>query len=329
MARPHIEPFCDRDVEFKSMTLPGFKPGFRYKMLSMDTDTGACTMTVQLDSGYTQPPGFSWSELELLVMEGELHMGDRKLTRGHYTFAPAGYALPALSSPKGCLLLMMYNTGEPSLVESDQHHPLCRLDRYHDVDSYADIPWALGNIAKPSVATGCLIKLLNYNDRSHALTFLYCMTPHFHQDNISYHDCAEESYHLWGTSWMMQFGEVPTGGYFWRPAYINHGAFASELGCIALGRVDSKLFNYFHYNPWSTVEENQARAAAKTSQRDPQLYRWIVQHGHNHPHGPEDFEDTMPRIGGSYAERSKKGPRHTHGEFSHSHDGDDHSHSHD
>jgi hypothetical protein len=65
------------------------------------------------------------------------------------------------------------------------------------------------------------------------------MTPQFHQDNISYHDCAEEGYHLWGTSWMMQFGDLPTGGYFWRPAYINHGAFASEYGCIALGRTDS------------------------------------------------------------------------------------------
>ena len=82
------------------------------------------------------------------------------------------------------------------------------------------------------------------------------MTPHFHQDNISYHDCAEEGYHLWGTSWMMQFGNVPTGGYFWRPAYINHGSFASEYGCIALGRTDSKLFNHFHYNPWSTPVQN-------------------------------------------------------------------------
>lgn len=328
MARPHVEPFCDRDVAFKNMLLPGFKPGFHYKMLSLDTDTGACSMTVQLDGGYRQPPGFSWSEVEITVVDGELQLGDRKLVRGHYIFAPAGYALPAISSAQGCTLLMMYNTGEPSLVESDQHHPLARIDRYHDVDSYADIPWAMGNIAKPSVATGCLIKLLNFNDRSHALTFLYCMTPHFWQDNISYHDCAEESYHLWGDSWMMQFGTVPTGGYFWRPAYINHGAFASELGCVALGRVDSKLFNHFHYNPWSTVEENQSRSASRLLQRDPHLYKWIVQHGHNHPHGPEDFEETMLRQGAA-------GKDHDHGHshdglgHHHHHDGSEHSHKHD
>ena len=334
MARPHIEPFCDRDVPFKAMKLKGFGSGMHYKMLSLDTDTGACTMTVKLDGGYVQKPGFSWSELELLVIEGELQVGDKTVGKGHYFFVPAGYSMPTWRSAQGCLLLMMYNTGEPSLVESDTHHPDARTDRYHETDSYNDIPWALGNVTKPSVASGCLIKLLNFNDRSHALTFLYCMTPHFWQDNISYHDCAEESYHLWGDSWMMQFGTVPTGGYFWRPAYINHGAFASELGCIALGRTDSKLFNHFHYNPWSTVEENQARAAARTAERDPLLYRWIVQHGHNHPHGPEDFEDTMQRIGGSRKYRSVQPDKnkpfaHSHGQHGQHHHGDDEAHDHD
>ena len=39
--RPHIEPFCDRDVQFKNMRLPGFASGMRYKMLSFDPETGA------------------------------------------------------------------------------------------------------------------------------------------------------------------------------------------------------------------------------------------------------------------------------------------------
>lgn len=290
MARPHIEPFVDRDAAFKKMRLPGFSPGMSYKMLSMDNETGACTMTTQLDSGYSQPPGFSWSEWEMIVIEGELQLAGRTARKGHYFYVPAGYAMPAISSEKGALALMMFNTGEPSLVEATDHHPLCQTNLYHDVDSFMDIPWGPGNVVKPSVASGVMIKLLNFNPISYAMTFLYCMTPAFFQDNISYHDCAEESYHLWGTSWMMQFGEVPTGGYFWRPAYINHGAFASEFGCIALGRVDSKLFNYFHYNPWSTPVENQKRAAARVFQRDPLLYRWMVSHSHNHPHGPEDFE---------------------------------------
>ncbi|HAU01707.1 MAG TPA: hypothetical protein DCS26_01670, partial [Porticoccaceae bacterium] len=220
MARPHIEPFCDRDVHFKNMRLPGFSRGMGYKMLSLDADSGACSMTVQLDGGYHQPPGFSWSEREMIIVEGELKVGDQTCRKGHYFFIPAGYCMPAISTQQGCLVMMMYNTGEPSHEPSGEHHPLAQVDLYHSIDSYMDIPWAMGNLVKPSVAAGCLIKLLNFNPISHAMTFLYCMTPCFKQDNISYHDCAEESYHLWGTSWMMQFGDIPTGGYFWRPAYI-------------------------------------------------------------------------------------------------------------
>ncbi|MEM7502564.1 MAG: DUF4437 domain-containing protein [Pseudomonadota bacterium] len=317
MARPHIEPFVDADVAFKNMTLPGLGSGFRYKVLSLDTDSGANTMTVQLDGGYSRPPGFSYSEQEIVVIEGEMTVGDKKCTRGHYFFVPAGYSMPAMKSESGALVLIMYNTGEPSHVESDSHHPLCRTELYHDVDSFMDIVWAPGNVVSPSVAAGCMIKLLNYNPISHAMSFLYCMTADFHQDNISYHDCAEEGYHLWGTSWMMQFGELPTGGYFWRPAYINHGAFASMNGCVAFGRTDSKLFNHFHYNPWSTLEENQLRSAARLARRDPNLYKWVIQHGHNHPHGPEDFEDTMKRHGHTHADGTHH--HHDHGDHDHEH----------
>ena len=109
------------------------------------------------------------------------------------------------------------------------------------------------------------------------------MVPGFHQDNISYHDCAEEAYHIYGTSWMMQFGDLPTGGYFWRPPYINHGAFQSDGGVLAFGRTDGELFNHFHFNPYTEPDENEERAAARLLARKPQLYKWIVAHGHNHP----------------------------------------------
>ena len=196
MARPHIEPFCDRDTHFKPMRLLGFGTGMHYKMLSMDVDTGACSMTVQFDGGYKRSPGFSWSEYELIVIEGELKVGDRVCRKGHYFYVPAGYAMPEISSDQGCLLLYMYNTGEPSHEEATTHHASTQTQLYHDVDSYMDLSWAMGNVAKPSVATGCMIKLLNYNPNSFAMTFLYCMTPNFYQDNISYHDCADRKRHV-------------------------------------------------------------------------------------------------------------------------------------
>ncbi len=289
MARPHIEPFVDDSNAGKKFTLPGFPAGMRYRMLSLDTDTGACTMGVRYEAGYRRPPGFSYADMELLIMDGEMQVGEQRCAHGYYFFVPAGVALPAMHSPQGCEALLMYNTGAPSFEESDSDHPLADRSLYGAVDSYAGLEWSVPTF-RPRTASGCMLKLLHYHPRTEALSFLYCMTPDFYQDNISYHDCAEESYHLWGTSWMMQFGDLPTGGYFWRPAYINHGAFASKLGCLAFGRTTSQLYNHFHYNPWTDIKDNQERAASRLAWRNPHLYKWVLSHGHNHPEGPQDFD---------------------------------------
>lgn len=288
MARPHIEPFVDRTVDFRKMTLPGFPKGIKYKILSLDTDTGACSLTVRFEAGYRQPPGMSYSEMELFITTGSVKYGDKAYAKGNYFFVPAGISMPAMSSSEGAEGLLFYNFGEPSFIESDEDHPRAQRDQLIVVDAYEGLQWKVADFVRPSVAPGCMVKLLRSDPLTHAHSLLYCMTPNYWQDNISYHDCAEESYHIYGTSSMMQFGELPTGGYFWRPAWINHGAFASELGVLGFGRTDSTLHNYFHFNPWSTPDENRERAAAQLRRGKPNLYQWIRSpDGHNHPH---DFE---------------------------------------
>jgi Domain of unknown function (DUF4437) len=312
MARPHIEPFVDRTVPFKKMTLPGFPKGMHYKMLSLDTDTGACSMTVMFEPGYELPPGMSYTEMELFVMTGYIEMEGRKHGPGTYICLPAGVSLPAMRMPRGITGLLFYNHGEPSFVESDQDHPLAEREKLIRVNAYDDMQWSSTNFF-PATAPGCLVKILKFDERTQAFTFLYCMTPNFWQDNISYHDCAEEAYHIWGTSWMMQFGELPTGGYFWRPPYINHGAFQCKLGTLAIGRTDSQLYNHFHFNPWTTLEENRERAGARMLAWKPDLYRWVATGAHNHP---ADFE--FP-----HAHYDEKGER-----IWHHHEGGDLDHGH-
>ncbi len=289
MARPHIEPYVELDSPYKKFDLNGFK-GSEYKVLSLDVDSGACTLKVKFNNGFKRKPGLSYSDVEIFVLEGKMKVGKEVWGKGHYAFIPAGMHTGAISVPQGCEALVMFNDSEPSYKESDRNHQLAMTTAHTSMNSYEDAPWAPGNVASPSVASGCLIKVLHFDPLTQAISFLYCMTPQFAQNNISYHDCAEESYHIWGTSWMMQFGDLPTGGYFWRPPWIDHGAFRCELGTIAFGRTDSKLHNYFHFNPWSNPDENQLRAAAHLYRQRPTLYDWVASDGHNHPHGPPDFE---------------------------------------
>ena len=289
MARPHIEPYEELGTPFKKLDLNGFK-GSEYKVLSLDVDTGACTLKVRFKNGFKRKPGMSYSDMEIFVLEGRMKVGKEVWGRGHYAFVPAGMAVGAISVPQGAEVLLMFNDSEPSFLESDRNHQLALTDAYVAMNSYQDAPWTSGAIVQPAASNGCMIKLLHYDPLSEAITFLYTLTPEFAQDNISYHDCCEESYHIWGTSWMMQFGDLPTGGYFWRPPYINHGSFRSRRGCIAFGRTDSKIHNYFHFNPWSSQAENIKRSAAHLYRQRPMMYDWVASNGHNHPHGPEDFE---------------------------------------
>ena len=290
MARPHIEPYSEIDQPYKRFTLPAFPKGAWYKVLSLDRDTGASSLKMRFDAGFRRPPGLAWSDIEIFVLRGSVRIGGVLCGEGQYFFVPAGFALGAMSSPGGFEALVFWNDGLPGFAESDEHHRYALTAAFVATNAYEDAPWITTARFQPGVATGCCVKPLRVDPLSRGTTFLYSMVPAYSQDNISYHDCAEESYHIWGTSWMMQFGEIPTGGYFWRPPYINHGAFASRYGCIALGRTDSELYNYFHYDPWSTPDNNAARAAATVYRKRPKLWDWTVAEGHNHPEGPPDFE---------------------------------------
>ena len=317
MARPHIEPYVELNDPFKKFDIAGFR-GSHYKVLSLDTDTGACTLKVRFEGGYKRKPGLSYSDVEVFVLNGEIRVGKEVWREGHYAMIPAGYALEAISVTKGAEALVMFNDGEPNFEESGESHDLTLREAFISINSYDDRPWAPGNLVTPSVATGCMIKLLRYEPLTEAFSFLYCMTPRFVQDNISYHDSAEESYHIWGTSWMMQFGDLPTGGYFWRPPYINHGSFRCKYGTIAFGRTDSKLHNYFHYNPWTNPKQNLLRAAAQVYRQRPMLHNWTVSDGHNHPHGPPDFQHPGyaedPHVRDLHGHYHDAGVEHEHGE---------------
>ncbi len=243
MARPHIEPFVELNEGYKPFRMLGFI-GADYKVLSLDPDKGSCSLKVQFRNGFKRKPGLCYSDFELFILNGSMKVGDQTLVEGHYMFVPAGVSIGAIDVADGCEALLMYNDAEPHFEESDENHQLALAEGFVSINGYLDCPWASGSIVSPSTATGVMLKLLRFDPITEAMTFLYTMTPEFMQDNISYHDCAEESYHIWGTSWMMQFGELPTGGYFWRPPYINHGSLRSKLGGIALGRTDSVVHSY-------------------------------------------------------------------------------------
>ena len=103
MARPHIEPYCELNEGWKKLDLRGFPRGSEYKVLSLDRDTGACSLKMRLQPGYRRPPGLSYSDIELFVLEGDVTIGERTYGEGQYIFQPAGLAMGAMSGMAGAM----------------------------------------------------------------------------------------------------------------------------------------------------------------------------------------------------------------------------------
>ncbi len=90
MARPHIEPYVELNAAYQAFDLPGFPAGSQYKVLSMDEDTGACSLKMKFDAGYTRKPGLSYSDAELFILAGRVQIGEQVFGRGHYLYISAG-----------------------------------------------------------------------------------------------------------------------------------------------------------------------------------------------------------------------------------------------
>ncbi|MEJ2085869.1 MAG: DUF4437 domain-containing protein [Acidobacteriota bacterium] len=282
MGRPHIEPLVDTDVPQKSLSLPGWKRGIEYRTLSIDPVNGSCTQIVEIGAGFKQPAGYSNSEWELFILDGSLTIGGKSYGKDHYFFVPAGYRLGNISTREGCRAIWFFNDHYPDWVAGSAHRDR-RVERkaFTSINANDEVRWVVPSFF-PQTEPGIFIKILHMEEQTGAFTGLYVMAAGFWQDNISYHDCMEESYHIWGESWMMQFGYLPTGGYFYRPPYINHGPFQCQYGTYAIFRTDSWLVNHFHWNPYTTVEENRVRVLDKVRTRQPLLTDWSLLSRHDY-----------------------------------------------
>ena len=161
------------------MALTGFQTGFTYKMLSLDPEVGSCTMTgaarwrLQAAARFQLSPSSSSSS-----SKARSKVGDADCVRGHYFYRTGGLCMPEISTEQGALLLMMYNTGEPSHEESDEHHPLVAhraVPRRRHVFRHR---LGAGQCRQPIGCLGLHDQAAEFQSLKRSrMTFLYCMTP--------------------------------------------------------------------------------------------------------------------------------------------------------
>lgn len=236
MARPHVRKLYAYEQDLTPWSVAGFGDA-QTRRLSADPHTGAATELLELPAGWHAPAGSFGAELELLLVEGELSIRDFRLQRFSYSYLPAGVATGPWSASAGARVLWMPAAGLDFKAGSDCR-PEARRDRWiPQIDSSA-LPWQA--TLTPGFPNGAMRKTLRIDPDTGAGTWMLGMLPQVRDTRREIHPTSEEAFTLLGESHSDR-GVSRPGEYFWRPPFIPHGPFHTDIGALIFFRTDGPL----------------------------------------------------------------------------------------
>jgi hypothetical protein len=226
-------------IEFvQAQTIPwsrglygGARTDVEVRFLSLDDETGASSTLVRYAPGWEQQePERLAADEELLVLSGELVVGDEHFRPFDYAFWPAGYERPSMSSGPGAVAVTFFST-EPSRCDlgMDDRGEACLVEHLSPLSQ----PWT-GNF-HPEFPPGAGRRFLRQDPFTGEQTWLLGTLPLRSGAKPERHPVVEELVLLSGTL-VGPLGTMLPGAYFWRPPEEWHGPFGTMTGNIELFR---------------------------------------------------------------------------------------------
>jgi hypothetical protein len=221
--RPWIEFVQSQRLPWRPDELWSLRPGVETKVLSYDDETEASSLLIRYPAGFSAPGGAWSADEEFLVLEGELEAGSS--TYGYLSYAhwPAGYQTPALSSPKGAVVLAFFSCTPRRLDHSVDFRRERLVER---VDAFR-VPYT-GNF-HPQFPPGAGRKKLYQDPVTHDTSWLLGTLPLRWSEAAEVHPTVEEMYLISGETHGNR-GIMRPGAYFWRPAGAPHGPYGTLTG---------------------------------------------------------------------------------------------------
>lgn len=244
--RPHIELIHEDDYVWHDPELPLGQGEARQRNLSVDEEDGSASTRVDFLSDWSRPGGYHVADTEWYVLEGEITVGDTTLGKDGYFHAPKGLAIPPLRARAGTRILLYREFGDWTFVVGSENADYVRETDLIVLDTGA-MEWI--DVDKPGPKPGLMIKMLHRNPETGFYSRLIWARPGWDDHRLAHHPCYEEAYTIFG-SMIYNFGDLTTGTYFFRPAWVKHGHFISHEpdGCAWLIRSDGDLTNFYTTN---------------------------------------------------------------------------------
>ena len=240
MGRGQVEYLDCTNMPREPALSAGLPLGLVTATLSEDEQSGAVTYIGTVAPTWQRPEtGYFEAAVELLILDGDLIVGDHVLTRGCYSYLPAGAWHGRMRSEQGCEFFLMFD-GQPNFVASglaDSPDAL-RIDR---LDVMA-MPWAAvpdtdieGREARAD-GDQITVKWLRTHPDTGAYTLLARQAPGWSEPKIEAHRTWEELILIEGDYLMSLNGLVQAGTYIFRPTLVPHGPQATRHGSVWFSR---------------------------------------------------------------------------------------------
>lgn len=246
MTRPHIEFIHAQDLDWKKGVLPGALAELDCKVLSMDDETGACSLILRYPENWSlDGPVHLAGAHEFLVLDGSLTIGEHSYPFDSYAYLPAGFTHESWRTKSEVVALTFFSArpdiaaGPGNMTEDAVPYLYLHEMKWSsaDVDPDLDHLRIAHKILREDEESGAKTMILDCGAQSHPLNW---------EDGALAHPCVEEMFLLSGDI-ITERGAMHAGAYFWRPPDIWHGPFGSRNGNLCVIR----FLDGHHVNNWS------------------------------------------------------------------------------
>ena len=247
MARPHIDFFHAQQLPWESDAYPSL-PGVQSKTLSVDNETGACSVILRYPPGWQMArPWHLPYDQEFYVLNGKFEMNDQLYTLDCYGYLPGGWVCEQASTEMGADILTFF-AGSPDFIREKPDSGAFDLSRAIPFLDPHTLDWTNEGMDPDYHWFEMKWKVLRQDPETNACTAVVEQyAQHRPKDGLGHteaHPTFEEILILSGEL-RCPYGVLSAGMYLYRPGGIRHGPYYSRFGNVMLVRLGSSLENNF------------------------------------------------------------------------------------
>jgi hypothetical protein len=244
VSRAWIEFIQSQFLPWRLGYLPDVRPGVECKILSVDDETGACSLLVRYPAGWSAVGGALTVADELFVLEGALTIGERTYADHAFAHFPPGFITGDWSSPRGAVVVEFFSA-QPLRANAPIPYDESQLVEYLDALAVE----YTGNF-HPQFPPGAGRKILYQDPQTLDTTWLLGTMPLRWALRSEVHPTVEEMYLIAGEVHGNR-GVMRPGAYFWRPAAKPHGPYGTQTGNLYLFRTKGGQLSTTYVEPES------------------------------------------------------------------------------